>query len=83
MKYTEDVILGMDKETFVHTFKGRVCNITLLSDEAIQGTISQIGLSAVSDTQTKEYLPVDIRVNERIIRISQIKKIEIFQNNGN
>lgn len=76
MRYSKNDILSMDEETFVHTFKGKFCIIEMES-QRIVGYVTEIGLSAITNRNTRDNLPVSLKVNGNNINIFQVIAIEI------
>ena len=76
MKYSANDIISMGQEEFYSHFFNKYVLVIRMDDVEIQGFISEIGLSAIMNKQTQDYLPVTIKIDSKIINIVDIKSIK-------
>ena len=76
MKFSANDIISMGQEEFCSHFFNKYVLVIRKDDAVIQGIISEIGLSAIMNKQTQDYLPVTIKIDSKIINIVDIKSIE-------
>jgi hypothetical protein len=78
MKYLKSNILRMSEECFSNIFNNKNVIVLLLDDSSVEGMIVGIVLASNVNSDTKDHLPVAIKVSNNNIRIDKIKSIEII-----
>lgn len=78
MRYSFDVFYNMDEMTFSKTFLKKYVAVTTKNGSRIEGIITEIELACNVNNETKDHLPVKIKILNYLFPLEHIEEIEVL-----
>ena len=78
MRYIFDVFYNMDERSFSETFLRKHVTVTTKDGLRIEGKITEIELAGNVNEDTKDHLPVKIKILNYLFPLEHIEEIEVL-----